>query len=40
MWGFVIDGVFGPKTEAAVKEVQQGAGLIVFRRGIRTPFSG
>src|SRR6476619_5753304 len=29
MWGFVVDGVFGPKTEAAVKEVQQAAGLVV-----------
>jgi peptidoglycan hydrolase-like protein with peptidoglycan-binding domain len=29
MWGFVVDGVFGPKTEAAVKEFQQGAGLVV-----------
>jgi peptidoglycan hydrolase-like protein with peptidoglycan-binding domain len=29
MWGFDIDGVFGPKTEDAVKQVQQGAGLVV-----------
>ncbi len=25
----VVDGVFGPKTEAAVKDFQQGAGLVV-----------
>ena len=29
MWGFVVDGVFGPKTEAAVKDIQQSAGLVV-----------
>jgi peptidoglycan hydrolase-like protein with peptidoglycan-binding domain len=29
MWGFVVDGVFGPKTEAAVKDIQQSAGLTV-----------
>jgi peptidoglycan hydrolase-like protein with peptidoglycan-binding domain len=29
MWGFDIDGVFGPKTDDAVKQVQQGAGLVV-----------
>ena len=29
MWGFVVDGVFGPKTEAAVKDIQQDAGLTV-----------
>jgi len=28
MWGFVVDGVFGPKTEAAVKDIQQSAGLV------------
>jgi peptidoglycan hydrolase-like protein with peptidoglycan-binding domain len=29
MWGFIVDGVFGPKTEAAVKEFQEGGGLVV-----------
>ena len=23
MWGFVVDGVFGPKTEAAVKDIRR-----------------
>jgi peptidoglycan hydrolase-like protein with peptidoglycan-binding domain len=27
--GLVVDGVFGPKTEAAVKDFQKGAGLVV-----------
>jgi peptidoglycan hydrolase-like protein with peptidoglycan-binding domain len=27
--GLSIDGVFGPKTEAAVKDFQEGAGLVV-----------
>jgi peptidoglycan hydrolase-like protein with peptidoglycan-binding domain len=26
--GSLVDGVFGPKTETAVKEFQQGAGLV------------
>lgn len=29
IWGFVVDGVFGPKTELAVKDIQQSAGLTV-----------
>jgi peptidoglycan hydrolase-like protein with peptidoglycan-binding domain len=27
--GLAVDGVFGPKTEAAAKDFQQGAGLVV-----------
>jgi peptidoglycan hydrolase-like protein with peptidoglycan-binding domain len=29
MWGFVVDGVFKPKTGAAVTDIQQSAGLVV-----------